>query len=128
MIGRIILPVAAGLLLAAGAAHAEGDPVAGEDVFKKCKVCHMVGDGAKNRVGPMLNDVFGRQAGALDGYRYSSAMQKAGEDGLVWSEEAMMEYLEKPRDVVKGTKMAFPGLKKEQDRADVISYLKQFTN
>ena len=87
----------------------------------------MVGEGAKNRVGPPLNGIMGRQAGTLDGYNYSPAMKKAGEEGLVWTEETMAAYLEAPRKHVKGTKMAFPGLKKEQEIADVIAYLKQFS-
>ncbi|PJK27639.1 cytochrome c family protein [Minwuia thermotolerans] len=125
---KTLAPAAlAALLLAAGPALAEGDPAAGEKVYKKCKVCHMVGEGAKNRVGPPLNDIIGRQAGTLGGFNYSPAMKKAGEEGLVWTEEAMAEYLEAPRKYVKGTKMAFPGLKKEQEIADVIAYLKQFS-
>lgn len=125
---KTLAPAAlAALLLAAGPALAEGDPAAGEKVYKKCKVCHMVGEGAKNRVGPPLNDIMGRQAGTLEGFNYSPAMKKAGEEGLVWTEEAMAEYLEAPRKYVKGTKMAFPGLKKEQEIADVIAYLKQFS-
>ncbi|ANK82550.1 MAG: cytochrome C [Rhizobiales bacterium NRL2] len=125
---KAIAPAAlAALLLAAGPALAEGDPAAGEKVYKKCKVCHMVGEGAKNRVGPPLNGIMGRQAGTLDGYNYSPAMKKAGEEGLVWTEETMAAYLEAPRKHVKGTKMAFPGLKKEQEIADVIAYLKQFS-
>lgn len=111
----------------ATSAFAEGDPAAGEKVFRKCKACHMVGEDAKNRVGPVLNGVIGRQAGTFDGYRYSPAMKKAGENGLVWTEEKLHHYLEKPRDMVKGTKMAFPGLKKEKDRENVVSYLEQFS-
>lgn len=124
------LLVSAGLaaaMIAASPALADGDPAAGEKVYKKCKVCHMVGEDAKNRVGPVLNGVMGRQAGALDGYRFSAAMTKAGENGLVWTEAALDEYLAKPRDVVKGTKMAFPGLKKEKDRQNVIAYIKQYS-
>lgn len=124
------LLVSAGLaaaMIAASPALADGDPAAGEKVYKKCKVCHMVGEDAKNRVGPVLNGVMGRQAGALDGYRFSSAMKKAGENGLVWTEAALDEYLAKPREAVKGTKMAFPGLKKEKDRQNVIAYIKQFS-
>ena len=115
------------LLMTLSAAHAEGDAAKGEKVFNKCKACHMVGDNAKKRVGPPLNNIIGAKAGAQEDYKYSSAMVKAGEDGLVWDDEKLAAYLEKPKDVVPKTKMAFPGLKKESDRADVIAYLKQFT-
>lgn len=117
----------AALVLAAGPALAEGDPAAGEKVYNKCKICHMVGEGAKNRVGPPLNGIMGQQAGTIAGFNYSPAMKKAGEEGLVWTEAAMAAYLENPRKYLKGTRMAFPGLKKEQEIADVIAYLKQFS-
>ncbi len=111
----------------AGAAHAEGDAEKGKKVFKKCKACHAVGEGAKKKVGPHLNNIIGAKAGVQEGYKYSKAMVKAGEDGLVWTEDKIKEYLEKPKKVVKGTKMAFPGLKKEKDRDNVLAYLKQFS-
>ncbi len=108
-------------------AHAEGDPKKGEKVFKKCKACHMVGEGAKNRVGPPLNDLFGRKAGTVEGFKYSKAMKEAGEKGLVWDVKTLDEFLKKPKAVIKKTRMAFVGLKKEKDRANVIAYLKQFS-
>lgn len=112
-------------LAAAGPASAAGDPAKGEKVFRKCMACHSVEEG-KNKVGPSLYHVIGRTPGTLEGFRYSKAMQSYGEDH-VWNEETLEHYLEKPRDVVKGTRMAFPGLPKEEDRADVIAYLKQFS-
>ena len=116
----------AALLLAAGTASAQ-DAGAGEKLFVKCKACHTVGDGATNKVGPHLNDLFGRTAGTADGYRYSPAMSKAGADGLVWSEETLRSFLAAPRNFVKGTKMAFPGFKKDQELADMIAYLSRFS-
>ncbi len=107
-------------------AQADGDADKGKRVFKKCAACHAVGEKAKHKVGPHLNDILGRTAGAVEGYKYSKAMRAAGEDGLVWSAETIGEYLAKPRAFLKGTKMAFPGLKKEADRADVIAYLATF--
>jgi len=104
------------------------DAANGEDVFKKCRSCHRVGEGAKNLVGPQLNGLIGRKAGSVEGFRYSKANTEAGEKGLVWSEEELMTYLENPRKYMPGTKMAFAGLKDEQDRKDLIAYLKQFTN
>lgn len=121
------LAFAAALLLTLGPAHAEGDAAKGEKVFNKCKACHMVGEGAKKRVGPPLNNIIGAKAGSQEDYNYSSAMKKAGEDGLVWDEAKLSAYLEKPKDIVPKGKMAFPGLKKETDRENVIAYLKQFT-
>jgi cytochrome c len=119
--------VLAALLLGAGGALAQGDVPAGETVFKKCATCHMVGEGAKTRVGPILNGIFGRTAGTLEGYNYSAAMKKAGEDGLVWTPEIMTEFLAKPRDYIKGTKMAFNGLPKPEDIANVVAYLQTFS-
>ncbi|MEZ5810354.1 MAG: c-type cytochrome [Rhizobiaceae bacterium] len=104
------------------------DVDAGAKVFKKCKVCHAVGDGATNRVGPFLNDVFGRTAGTVEGYRYSRAMIAAGVDGLVWNDETIGALVTKPRDFLKGTKMTFAGLTKEEDRVDLIAYLKTFSS
>lgn len=119
--------VLAALLLGAGGALAQGDVPAGETVFKKCTTCHMVGEEAKTKVGPPLNDVFGRTAGTLEGFKFSEAMVKAGEGGLVWTPETMAEFLAKPRDYIKGTKMTFGGLPKPEDIANVIAYLQTFS-
>ena len=110
----------------AAPAFAEGDAAKGEKVFKKCKACLAVGDGAKNKVGPALNGIVGATAGKVADFKYSKAMVEAGEGGLVWDEANLAAYLTKPKDLVKGTKMSFAGLKKEQDRADVIAYLSGF--
>jgi cytochrome c len=109
-----------------GSAMAEGDAAAGEKVFKKCKACHAVGDGAKNKVGPMLNGMIGAAAGSVEGYKYSKALLAKKDEGLVWSEAELDAFLTKPKEYLKGTKMSFPGLKKEQQRADVIAYLATF--
>jgi len=99
---------------------------AGSKVFRKCKACHKVGDGAKNGSGPMLNGIVGAKAGAVDGFKYSKALKAAAEGGLVWDEASLAEFLTKPRAYMKGTKMSFAGLKKEKDLAAVIEYLKSF--
>lgn len=99
----------------------------GEDVFKKCRACHDVGPDAKNKVGPMLNGVFGRKAGTIEGFSYSEANRKAGESGWIWTEDKMVSYLENPRETMPGNKMAFAGLRDEQDRRDLIAYLKTFS-
>ncbi|EBA06073.1 diheme cytochrome c SoxD [Sagittula stellata E-37] len=93
----------------------------GERVFKKCQACHQVGDGAKNKTGPILNGVVGRDIASVDGFNYSGAME--GMDG-VWDSEALHAFLAKPRDYVKGTKMAFAGLRKPEEIDAVIEYLK----
>lgn len=103
------------------------DPEAGKKVFAKCAACHAVGEGAKNRVGPHLNDVIGRKAGAIEDYKYSKAMSEAGVGGLVWDEDNLKAYLANPRGLVKGTKMAFAGLKSEDDLSNVIAYLETFS-
>lgn len=105
----------------AGIAHAEGDPKEGEAVFKKyCAVCHSTEEG-KNKVGPSLHGVVGRHSASLPNYSYSDAMKKADK---TWDEKTLDSYLANPREVVPGTKMIFAGLKKEQDRQNVIAYLK----
>jgi cytochrome c len=98
----------------------------GEKVFRKCKSCHQVGEGAKNRVGPVLNGIVGATVGSVDGFRYSRPMSAAGEDGLEWSETELVAFLENPRTYMKGTKMAFAGLKDGDDLVAVVEYLKSF--
>jgi len=96
----------------------------GEAVFKVCKACHQVGDSAKNVVGPVLNGIVGRKAGTIEGYNYSDANKEAGAGGLVWTEEKLVAYLEKPATFMPKTKMAFAGIKDEADRKDLVAYLK----
>ena len=120
------LPAALAILLpfvdatSAGAQDAEK----GETVFKACRACHQVGEGAKNGVGPILNGIVGRKAGSIDGFNYSEANKEAGAGGLVWTEEKLFEYLEKPMVFMPKTKMAFVGVKDEGDRKDIIAFLK----
>ncbi len=104
-------------------AVAEGDVKKGKKVFRKCKACHAVGTKAKNKVGPQLNGVVDREAGSVKGYKYSKAML---DSGLVWDEANLDKFLAKPKDLVKGTKMIFAGLKKENQRQNLIAYLKTF--
>jgi cytochrome c len=110
----------------AEAAAAGPDPelvAEGENVFRKCKACHQIGEGAKHRTGPHLNGVFGRTAGSAEGFRYSNPMQAAGEDGLVWTAETMSEYLADPRGYIKGNRMSFAGLKSDDELAAINAYL-----
>ena len=124
-----IAAVLAVLALLTGAAFADGDAAKGQKVFKKkCFACHKVGEGAKPGVGPVLNDLFGRQAGTMDGFaKYTDAMKAAGGDGLVWDSERLREYLPAPRDYVTGTTMFFAGLAKPADIENLIAYLEQFS-
>jgi cytochrome c len=99
---------------------------AGKKVFKKCRACHAVGEGAKNGSGPHLNGIVGRTMGSVDGFKYSKVFAAALDDGLVWDDEALAGFLEKPKSYMKGTKMAFSGLKKASDQQAVIEYLGTF--
>ena len=99
---------------------AMGDVSHGEKVFKKCSACHMIATDGKNMIGPNLWGVIGRQAGSIGDYKYSKAMIAYGKK---WSFEEMNSYLIKPQAYIKGTKMAFAGLRKQKDRASVILYM-----
>ena len=112
-------------LAVAGSALAQ-DAANGEKIFKKCAACHVANE-AKNKVGPSLHGVFGRTAGTVEGFKYSESMIQHGKDGLVWSSETISEYLADPKGFIPKNKMAFPGLKKPEERADVIAYLEQAT-
>ena len=94
-----------------------------QKVFKRCAVCHKIGEGAKNGAGPSLEGVIGRTAGTEEGFSYSKPMVEAGQAGLVWNDETLFEYLADPKAMVKGTKMVFAGLKSEEDRHAVIAYI-----
>jgi cytochrome c len=116
--------VLAALFVVAGApAFAQGDPAAGEKVFAQCRACHQVGETAKNTVGPVLNGLFGRKAGTVEGYSYSPANKNSG---IVWEEPVFREYIRDPRAKMPGTKMVYAGLKDDKRIADLIAYLKQF--
>tara|TARA_R110002167_G_scaffold66991_1_gene189383 strand:- start:890 stop:1288 length:399 start_codon:yes stop_codon:yes gene_type:complete len=100
-----------------------GDVKAGKKVYNKCKACHEISK-PKNKVGPHLVDIIGRKAAAVDGYKYSDAMQEKGAEGLIWNDETLTAYLADPKAYVPKTKMVFPGLKKPEQIVDVIAYLK----
>lgn len=103
--------------------HAAGDPVRGAEIFRKCVACHTVESGGRNRVGPRLHGLFGRRAGAVEGFRYSDALKGSG---LVWDDTTLDAYLKDSEGFVPGTRM-YGGLTLDQDRADVIAYLRQAT-
>jgi len=103
-------------------AHAQAIE-AGRKVFNKCIACHSVGPGAKNKIGPELNGLIGRTAGSAPGYSYSDGNKQSG---ITWTEEEFAKYIRDPQGTVKGTKMAFAGLKNDQDIKDVTAFLKSF--
>ena len=105
-----------------------GDVEAGKVVFEKCSSCHQVGKGAENKIGPHLNGVFGRKAAGLKGFNYSKSLVRAGNSGLEWHADTLSAYVENPRAFASGTRMSFPGLKDPEDRANVIAYLRGFSD
>ena len=115
------------LLTHTGSANA-GDAEKGKKVFNKCKACHGIDEGGKNKLGPNLWNMVGAPIAAVEGYKYSKALTAYAEEAGNWNEENLDAWLKKPKDLVRKTKMIFPGLKKEADRADLIAYLKENGN
>jgi cytochrome c len=112
------------LVVAAMAQAAQAqDVAAGEQSFKKCQICHRIGEGAKNFAGPELNGLDGRHSGSAAGFSYSDANKNSG---IVWSEATFKDYIKDPRAKIPGTKMIFPGIKNEKEIGDLWAYLKQF--
>lgn len=102
------------------------DVEAGEKVFRKCQACHMVGEDAQNRVGPVLNGVVGRPIASVPDFSYSDAFTEKAGEGMVWDQENLHQYLADPKGFIPGNKMAFAGLRKPEDVDDVIAYLETF--
>ena len=116
MVSVLSLAASSGIALA-------GDVAAGQTVFKKCATCHDIGETAKNKVGPLLNGLEGRNAGTIPGYNYSGANK---DSGIVWSEVTFKEYIKDPKAKIPGTKMIFPGIKNEKEADDLWSFLQQY--
>ena len=126
---KMIKPVIAttALLISMGtAALAEDDADKGKRIFNKCKACHAVGEGAKNKIGPVLNGIVNNAAGENGDFKYSDVLLAMAGEGLTWDEANLTAFLTKPKDFMDGTKMAFAGLRKNQEVLDVIAYLKTF--
>jgi cytochrome c len=122
MMVRTLITAAALIAASAGVTLAQ-DVDKGATVFKKCSICHKIGPGATNLVGPELNGLDGRHSGSVAGYSYSDANKNSG---IVWSEATFKEYIQDPKAKIPGTKMIFAGIKNEQDINDLWAYLKQF--
>lgn len=118
----ILAAVFAALALSAGNASA-ADAAKGKKVYNKCKACHALKAG-KNKVGPTLHGLFGRKAATVPNFKYSKAMKASG---VTWDEESLRAYLKKPRKFIKGTRMAFAGIKKKKQMDDLVAYLKEAT-
>ena len=112
------------LVVGIATAASAQDAAAGEKVFAKCKACHVI-DAATNRVGPSLHGIIGRTAGTVEGFKYSDAMIQHGKDGLVWNNENLDKYLADPKTFVPKNKMAFAGLKKEDEIENLLAYIKE---
>jgi cytochrome c len=120
---RILLASAAFLAAAvAGQAQAQ-DVAAGERSWNKCRACHQIGETARNGVGPVLNGLFGRKAGTVEGYNYTEANKNSG---ITWDEETFAVYIRNPRARIPGTKMVFAGITNDQEIKDLTAFLKQF--
>ena len=117
----VVALTAAATLAAAGMAWADGDARRGEKKFEECAACHKIERG-ENDMGPSLHGVFGRKAGTSDGFVYSEGMKNSG---ITWDDEQVAKYLHNPREFIPGNKMAFPGVAKDDVRANIIAYLKE---
>ena len=119
---KTLIVAAFALATLAPAARAQ-DVAAGEQSFKKCLPCHAIGEGAKNKVGPVLNGIDSRHSGSVADYSYSDANKNSG---ITWDETQFLDYIKDPRAKIKNTKMIFPGIKNETEAKNLWAYLKQF--
>ena len=117
--GALIIVAASAAATAALAQDAD----AGKTSFNKCLACHAVGEGAKNKVGPVLNGIDGRKSGTIEGYSYSEANKNSG---ITWNKEAFLDYIKDPKAKIPGTKMIFAGIKNEKEANDLWAFLSQY--
>ncbi len=116
MLSALLVP------FALGAANAQ-DVAAGEKVFAQCRACHMIGENAKNLVGPVMNGLIGRHSGSIEGFVYSEANKNSG---ITWDDATFLEYIKDPKAKIPNTKMIFAGVKDEQKAKDLLAFIKQF--
>ena len=109
--------------IASASATRAQDADAGKASFNKCLACHAIGEGAKNKVGPLLNGLDGRKSGTVEGYSYSEANKNSG---ITWNKEVFLEYIRDPKAKIPGTKMAFAGIKNEKEANALWDYVSQF--
>ena len=109
--------------IAAASAASAQDAAAGKTSFNKCMACHAVGEGAKNKVGPVLNGLDGRKSGTVEGYSYSDANKNSG---VTWNKEQFLDYIKDPKGKIPSTKMAFAGIKNEKEANDLWAFLAQY--
>ena len=117
------LIVVAAMTAASGALAQDADLAAGKTSFNKCLACHAVGDGAKNKVGPVLNGLDGRKSGTVEGYSYSDANKNSG---ITWNKDVFLEYIRDPKAKIPGTKMVFAGIKNENEANNLWAYISKF--
>ncbi len=111
------------------AAEAFGDAERGQTLYlRQCSACHQLGEGAVNRIGPRLNGLFGRRAGSVPEFNYSRSMARMGADGLTWTFDTLDAYIENPKALVSGTRMAYRGMADETARGDLMAYLRDFSD
>ncbi len=120
--------IAVWALPSVGFATDAGDIEAGRALFAECAKCHQVGEGARNRIGPHLNFLFGRKAASIEGFRYSKSLDRAGGNGLEWHADTLSAYIENPRSFASGTRMSYAGMKDATDRVNLLAYLRTFSD
>src|SRR5450432_3257829 len=123
LISSAIVVIAAMATASGAMAQDAADPAAGKTSFNKCLACHAIGEGAKNKVGPELNGIDGRKSGTAEGYSYSDANKNSG---ITWNEAQFKEYIRDPKAKIPGTKMAFAGIKKDQEVNDLWAFISQY--
>ncbi len=121
---KLLLSLLLAVISIAGASSARAqDVAAGESSFRKCLPCHSIGEGAKSKVGPVLNGLDGRKSGTVEGFSYSDANKNSG---ITWNKDQFLEYITDPKAKIPGTKMVFAGIKNEKERNDLWAYISQF--
>lgn len=125
--GKYLVAALLSLVAATSYGAETGNAERGAKIFKRCMSCHSVGQNARNGVGPHLNELFGRPAATVEGFKYSNALIQAGNDGIVWTNDQLHAYLADPKEALPGTRMNFRGIAKEIDRIDLLAYLRTFS-